>query len=72
MNEKTKSTENLLDFSLNYDNDINNESYGKNGLGFQILAKKVIGKRLSFKDCYLMVRNDILQVGNVDFLFVLF
>lgn len=61
LNKRTNSTENLLDLSPNHP-DYSNEVYTKNGLSFQILAKKVVGKRLSLKDCYLMVNAAIRQV----------
>lgn len=57
MNERTNSTENLLELSRN------STGYDNNGLSFQLLAKKVSGKRLTFRDCYLMVNAALQQVS---------
>lgn len=60
MNTKTNSTENLLDFSQKY-----GKHFDKSGLSFRLLTKRVTGKRLSFKDCYLMVNAAIRQVSRM-------
>lgn len=61
MNDTTNSTENLL--HLPSGNDGSND---KNGITFQLLAKKVTGKQLSFKDCYLMVNAAIRHVSRIN------
>lgn len=64
MNEKTNSTKNLLDFTDNcgeVDND-SDKLCANSGLNFQMLAKRVTGKRLNLKDCYLMVSAALQKV----------
>lgn len=61
MNARTNSTENLLDLSPTANAVF---SYENKGLSFQLLAKKVSGKRLSLRDCYLMVNEALRQVSN--------
>lgn len=64
MSEITNSTENLLDLTPNYSEHDYGNLCANNGLNFQILAKKVTGKRLTLKDCYLMVNAALRQVGS--------
>lgn len=61
LNDKTYSTENLLDASTTHNE--YNYCYDNHGLNFQLLAKRVAGKKLTFKDCYFMVNSALRQVS---------